>query len=83
MNRGHHMSYQYRRANMKGGSDTVNERPGPSYTMPLRCLSYKGPEKEEQKNKIYLGWFPYLQGHLIPQAGYRFPTHLAEIVELQ
>src|SRR5258708_37658257 len=70
MNKDLHMSYQYRRVNIKGGSDIVKKRPGPGYTMPLQCLSYKGLKEEEQKNKIHLGRFPYLQGHSIPQAGY-------------
>src|SRR5713226_8329989 len=70
MNRGHHMSYQYRIVNKKEGSDIVGLRPWLDYTMPLLCLSYKGPKGEEQKNKNYLGRFPYLQGHPVPQAGY-------------
>src|SRR5713226_4413278 len=70
MNKDRHISYQYRRANMKGGSDTIKKRPGPSYMMLLQCLSYKGPKKEEQKNKIHSDQFPYLQGCSIPQAGY-------------
>src|SRR5713226_8913766 len=55
---------------MKGGSDIVGSRPWLDYMMPPQCLSYKGPKEEEQKNKSYSGQFPYLQGHLIPQAGY-------------
>src|SRR5713226_3912742 len=70
MNRGRHMSYQCRIGNMKGDSSTVRSRPWLDYMMPLQCLSYKGPKGEEQKKKNYSGRFPYLQGHLIPQAGY-------------
>ena len=70
MNKGHHTSYQYRIGNMKGGSNTVRPRPWLDYTTPLQCLSYKGSKGEGQRNKIYLGRFPYLQGHPVPQAGY-------------
>src|SRR5229473_8173644 len=70
MNKGRHMSYQCRIGNRKGGSDIVGSRPWPDYTTPLQRLSYKGPKGEGQKNKIYLGRFPYLQGCLAPQAGY-------------
>ncbi|SRR5260370_40115184 len=71
MNKDLHTSYQYRRVNIKGGSNIVKKRPGPGYMMPLQCLSYKGLKEEEQKNKIHLGQFPYLQGHSIPQASYK------------
>src|SRR5229473_6702916 len=70
MNKGRHTSYQCRTGNMKGGSDTVKSRLGLDYMMPLQCLSYKEPKGEEQKNKIYPGRFPYLQGCLIPQASH-------------
>src|SRR5258707_13410477 len=70
MNRGHHTSYQYRIVNKKEGSDIVGLRPWLDYTMPLLCLLYKGPKGEEQKNKNYLRWVPYLQGRPVPQAGY-------------
>src|SRR5229473_1587741 len=70
MNRGHHTLYQCRIGNMKGDSSTVRSRPWLDYMMPLLCLSYKGPKGEEQKNKNYLGRFPYLQGRPVPQAGY-------------
>src|SRR5260221_12966019 len=70
MNKGRHTSYQCRIGNMKGGSNTVRLRPWLDYMMLLECLSYKEPKGEEQRNKIYLGWFLYLQGRRAPQAGY-------------
>src|SRR5258708_37971568 len=70
MNKGRHTSYQYRIGNRKGGSNTVGSRPWLGYMTPLQCLSYKGPKGGGQRNKIYSGQFPYLQGHLAPQAGY-------------
>src|SRR5258707_14707956 len=70
MNKGRHTSYQYRIGNRKGGSDTVGSRPWLGYMMPLQCLSYKGAKGGGQRNKIYSGRFPYLQGCLAPQAGY-------------
>src|SRR5260370_23546556 len=81
MNRGCHMSYQCRIVNTRGGSDIVRMRPWPGYMMPLQCLLYKEPKMEEQKNKSYSGRFPYLQGRLVPQAGYttlfvRVDTHV-------
>src|SRR5260370_40268594 len=70
MNKGRHMSYQCRIGNMKGGSDTVRSRPWLDYRTPLQCLLYKEPKGKGRKNKIYLGWFPCLQGRLAPQAGH-------------
>src|SRR5713226_4306844 len=70
MNKGRHTSYQCRIGNRKGGSDTVGLRPWLDYKTLLQCLSYKGPKGEGQRNKIYSGWFLYLQGRLAPQAGY-------------
>ena len=71
MNRGRHTSYQYRIVSKKEGSDIVGSRLWLDCTMPLQCLLYKGLKEEEQKNKIYLGQFPYLQGCLVPQASYK------------
>src|SRR5229473_5475411 len=76
MNRGRHTSYQCRIGNMKGDSSTVRSRPWLDYTMLLQCLLYKGPKGEEQKNKNYLGRFPYLQGRPIHQAGYNMSLPL-------
>src|SRR5260370_35571857 len=71
MNRGRHMSYQYRTRNKKEGSNTARSRLWPDYTRLPLCLSYKESKGEEQKNKKHhSGRFPYLQGHPVPQAGY-------------
>src|SRR5216684_691566 len=76
MNKDRHMSFQYRRVNMKVDSDTIMGRSGPGYMRQPQCLSYKEPKEEEQKNNNTLGQFPHLQGHsgltttLMPQAGY-------------